>query len=161
MEAVIGGRKTTAGKFRPLMVGVPKSDHLAYVGIVGTGYGQAVVKQIMPELEANAAKENPFGGAERSEKNLRRALAQARTRRRDRVRRLHGRSAWSGRPRSRDCERTSPASEVTADEPVRQKSRSLRSLHRQERQRRRPRRPSNLRTAPRSSVGVTISTGLA
>lgn len=62
-EVVIGGWKTTAGKFRSLMVGVPRGDHLAYVGIVGTGYGQAVVKQIMPELKANAAKENPFGGA--------------------------------------------------------------------------------------------------
>jgi len=62
-EVVIGGWKTTAGKFRSLMVGVPRGDHLAYVGIVGTGYGQAVVKQIMPELKAAAADKNPFGGA--------------------------------------------------------------------------------------------------
>lgn len=62
-EVVIGGWKTTAGKFRSLMVGVPRGDDLAYVGIVGTGYGQAVVKQIMPELKANAASESPFGGA--------------------------------------------------------------------------------------------------
>jgi bifunctional non-homologous end joining protein LigD len=62
-EVVIGGWKTTAGKFRSLMVGVPRDDHLAYVGIVGTGYGQAVVKQIMPELKANAASQSPFGGA--------------------------------------------------------------------------------------------------
>jgi bifunctional non-homologous end joining protein LigD len=62
-EVVIGGWKTTAGKFRSLMVGVPRGDHLAYVGIVGTGYGQAVVRQIMPELKAAASNENPFGGA--------------------------------------------------------------------------------------------------
>jgi bifunctional non-homologous end joining protein LigD len=62
-EVVIGGWKTTAGKFRSLMVGVPRGDHLAYVGIVGTGYGQAVVKLIMPELKANAASKSPFGGA--------------------------------------------------------------------------------------------------
>ena len=61
-EVVIGGWKTTAGKFRSLMVGVPHDDHLAYVGIVGTGYGQAVVKQIMPELKKAAATANPFGG---------------------------------------------------------------------------------------------------
>lgn len=61
-EVVIGGWKTTAGKFRSLMVGVPHDDHLAYVGIVGTGYGQAVVKQIMPELKKAAATTNPFGG---------------------------------------------------------------------------------------------------
>ena len=61
-EVVIGGWKTTAGKFRSLMVGVPHEDHLAYVGIVGTGYGQAVVKQIMPELKKAASNTNPFGG---------------------------------------------------------------------------------------------------
>jgi bifunctional non-homologous end joining protein LigD len=61
-EVVIGGWKSNAGKFRSLMVGVPRGDHLAYVGVVGTGYGQAVVKRIMPELKANAAAKSPFGG---------------------------------------------------------------------------------------------------
>lgn len=61
-EVVIGGWKTTAGKFRSLMVGVPHEDHLAYVGIVGTGYGKDVVKRIMPELKKAAATTNPFGG---------------------------------------------------------------------------------------------------
>ncbi len=61
-EVVIGGWKSSAGRFRSLMVGVPRGDHLAYVGIVGTGYGQAVVKQIMPELKAAAASKSPFGG---------------------------------------------------------------------------------------------------
>ena len=61
-EVVIGGWKSNAGKFRSLMVGVPRGDHLAYVGVVGTGYGQAVVKRIMPELKAMAAAKSPFGG---------------------------------------------------------------------------------------------------
>lgn len=61
-EVVIGGWKSNGGKFRSLMVGVPRGDHLAYVGVVGTGYGQAVVKRIMPELKAMAAAKNPFGG---------------------------------------------------------------------------------------------------
>lgn len=61
-EVVIGGWKTTGGKFRSLMVGVPRDGHLAYVGVVGTGYGQATVKRIMPELKANAAAKSPFGG---------------------------------------------------------------------------------------------------
>ncbi|HEY0236235.1 MAG TPA: DNA ligase D [Afipia sp.] len=61
-EVVIGGWKTTAGKFRSLMAGVPREGHLAYVGIVGTGYGQSVVKQIMPALKAAASGTNPFGG---------------------------------------------------------------------------------------------------
>jgi bifunctional non-homologous end joining protein LigD len=61
-EVVIGAWKSNAGKFRSLMVGVHKGDHLAYVGVVGTGFGQDKVKQIMPALKAAAAKENPFGG---------------------------------------------------------------------------------------------------
>ena len=48
---------------RSLMAGVPRGDHLAYVGVVGTGYGQSVVKPIMPELKAAAAKRSPFGGS--------------------------------------------------------------------------------------------------
>ncbi|ABD06584.1 ATP dependent DNA ligase, central [Rhodopseudomonas palustris HaA2] len=66
-EVVIGGWKTTAGKFRSLMVGVQSDDragnhHLAYVGLVGTGFGQDVVKRILPELKARASKDNPFAG---------------------------------------------------------------------------------------------------
>ncbi len=62
-EVVIGGYKMTGSKFRSLMVGVPRNGHLAYVGVVGTGYGQAVVKRIMPELKAMESPTNPFGGA--------------------------------------------------------------------------------------------------
>lgn len=61
-EVVIGGWKTTAGKFRSLMVGVHHDGQLAYVGIVGTGYGQDVVKRILPELKARESKDNPFTG---------------------------------------------------------------------------------------------------
>ncbi|MGJ4943164.1 DNA ligase D [Bradyrhizobium sp. HKCCYLS1011] len=61
-EVVIGGWKTTNGKFRSLMVGVNKDDHLAYVGVVGTGFGQDKVKQIMPALEASASNKSPFSG---------------------------------------------------------------------------------------------------
>ncbi|WP_407156096.1 DNA ligase D [Bradyrhizobium sp. STM 3557] len=61
-EVVIGGWKTTNGKFRSLMVGVNKGDHLAYVGIVGTGFGQDKVKQLMPALKRAASNDNPFGG---------------------------------------------------------------------------------------------------
>ncbi|WP_257167009.1 DNA ligase D [Bradyrhizobium sp. SRS-191] len=61
-EVVIGGWKTTNGKFRSLMVGVNKDDHLAYVGIVGTGFGQDTVKEIMPALKAAAAEKSPFSG---------------------------------------------------------------------------------------------------
>ncbi|RXH19261.1 DNA ligase D [Bradyrhizobium guangzhouense] len=61
-EVVIGGYKTTNGKFRSLMAGVHRDDHLAFVGIVGTGFGADKVKRIMPSLKAMEAKESPFGG---------------------------------------------------------------------------------------------------
>jgi bifunctional non-homologous end joining protein LigD len=61
-EVVIGGYKMTGSKFRSLMVGVPRNGHLVYVGVVGTGYGQAVVRRIMPELKALQSSTNPFGG---------------------------------------------------------------------------------------------------
>ncbi len=61
-EVVLGGWKTTAGKFRSLMAGVYRGDHLAFVGMVGTGFGQDKVKRIMPALKANASDTSPFGG---------------------------------------------------------------------------------------------------
>jgi bifunctional non-homologous end joining protein LigD len=61
-EVVIGGWKSNAGKFRSLLVGVNRDDHLAYVGVVGTGFGRDMVKRIMPALENAASDDNPFGG---------------------------------------------------------------------------------------------------
>ena len=53
-EVVIGGWKTTNGKFRSLLVGVHRGDHLVYVGRVGTGFGQDKVRRILPALKAEA-----------------------------------------------------------------------------------------------------------
>jgi bifunctional non-homologous end joining protein LigD len=61
-EVVLGGWKTTNGKFRSLMAGVYRGDHLAHVGIVGTGFGQEKVKRLMPALKAAASAKSPFGG---------------------------------------------------------------------------------------------------
>jgi len=61
-EVVLGGWKTTDGKFRSLMAGVHRGDHLAFVGMVGTGFGQDTVRRIMPALKANTADKSPFGG---------------------------------------------------------------------------------------------------
>jgi len=61
-EVVIGGYKTTNGKFRSLMAGVHRGDHLVFVGMVGTGFGADKIKRIMPSLKAMEAKESPFGG---------------------------------------------------------------------------------------------------
>src|ERR1700676_3158164 len=61
-EVVIGGWKTTGGKFRSLMAGVHRGDHLAFVGMVGTGFGQDKVRRIMPALKAASSDNSPFGG---------------------------------------------------------------------------------------------------
>ncbi len=61
-EVVIGGWKTTNGKFRSLMAGVYRGDHLAFVGIVGTGFGQDKVRRLMPALKAASSDQSPFGG---------------------------------------------------------------------------------------------------
>ncbi len=61
-EVVLGGWKTTNGKFRSLLAGVNRGEHLAYVGTVGTGFGQETVRRIMPALKAAASGNSPFGG---------------------------------------------------------------------------------------------------
>jgi bifunctional non-homologous end joining protein LigD len=61
-EVVLGGWKTTNGKFRSLMAGVYRGEHLAFVGMVGTGFGQDTVRRIMPALKAAASDKSPFGG---------------------------------------------------------------------------------------------------
>ena len=61
-EVVIGGWSTTAGKFRSLLVGVNRGDHLVYVGRVGTGYSGDKVKRLMPRLKEMAASASPFTG---------------------------------------------------------------------------------------------------
>ncbi|HEY0909957.1 MAG TPA: DNA ligase D, partial [Bradyrhizobium sp.] len=61
-EVVLGGWKTTNGKFRSLMAGVYRGGHLAFVGIVGTGFGQDTVRRIMPALKAASSDKSPFGG---------------------------------------------------------------------------------------------------
>jgi bifunctional non-homologous end joining protein LigD len=67
-EVVLGGWKTTNGKFRSLMAGVYRGDHLAFVGMVGTGFGQDTVRRIMPALKAHAAEKKPFGGKDAPKK---------------------------------------------------------------------------------------------
>ncbi len=61
-EVVIGGWSTTAGKFRSLLVGVHRGDHLIYVGRVGTGYSGDKVKRLLPRLKEVEADTNPFTG---------------------------------------------------------------------------------------------------
>jgi bifunctional non-homologous end joining protein LigD len=62
-EVIIGGWSTTDGRFRSLLVGVHRGDHLVYIGRVGTGFDAAKVKALMPRLAAAASDKSPFGGA--------------------------------------------------------------------------------------------------
>jgi len=68
-EVVLGGWKTTNGKFRSLMAGVYRGDHLAFIGMVGTGFGQDTVRRIMPALKAKASDKSPFGGKDAPRKS--------------------------------------------------------------------------------------------
>jgi bifunctional non-homologous end joining protein LigD len=61
-EVVIGGWSETKGSFRSLLVGVYKGDQFVYVGKVGTGYGDAVVKKIFPRIRAQKRDTSPFTG---------------------------------------------------------------------------------------------------
>ncbi len=62
-EVVIGGWSSEGGtRFRSLLVGVRESDGLRYLGRVGTGYSQPLLKTLLPALKAAAADENPFTG---------------------------------------------------------------------------------------------------
>ncbi len=62
-EVVIGGWSSEGGtRFRSLLVGVRDKGGLRYLGRVGTGYGEAVTKTLMPALKAVAADKTPFSG---------------------------------------------------------------------------------------------------
>ena len=62
-EVVIGGWSSEGGtRFRSLLVGVRKGGGLRYLGRVGTGYGEAVTRMLLPALKAAAADRSPFTG---------------------------------------------------------------------------------------------------
>jgi bifunctional non-homologous end joining protein LigD len=61
-EVVLGGWTSDGSRFRSLLAGVYRDKHLAYVGRIGTGFPEAVIKQISPRLKQLAAEKNPFEG---------------------------------------------------------------------------------------------------
>jgi bifunctional non-homologous end joining protein LigD len=67
-EVVVGGWKTTQGKFRSLMAGVHRGKDLTYVGIVGTGFGADKVRRLMPALKALESDKSPFSGKDAPKK---------------------------------------------------------------------------------------------
>ena len=61
-EVVVGGWTGTKGHLRSLLVGAHRGGDLVYLGRVGTGFGAATVRSVLPKLEAVAATKSPFGG---------------------------------------------------------------------------------------------------
>jgi bifunctional non-homologous end joining protein LigD len=61
-EVVLGGWTTEGGTVRSLLAGVQQSDHLKYVGRIGTGYAASVVAKLLPRLKQFTTRESPFGG---------------------------------------------------------------------------------------------------
>jgi bifunctional non-homologous end joining protein LigD len=59
-EVVIGGWTSEGERFRSLIAGVYRDNRLVHVGNVGTGFGAATVKRLMPRLKAVASTKSPF-----------------------------------------------------------------------------------------------------
>ncbi len=63
-EVVIGGWAMTGRKLRSLLAGVHrgagKGRKLVYVGRVGTGFGEEVMRKLLPRLRAVESKTSPF-----------------------------------------------------------------------------------------------------
>ncbi len=72
-EVVIGGWTTEAGTVRSLLAGVYRGRQFVYVGRIGTGYGQAAAKSLLPHLTALTRQASPFEGenAPPKDKNVR------------------------------------------------------------------------------------------
>jgi bifunctional non-homologous end joining protein LigD len=61
-EVVIGGWTSQTGPLSSLLVGTYRQGQFVYVGRVGTGFGQAVVRQVLPRLQAVETDTSPFRG---------------------------------------------------------------------------------------------------
>ncbi|MBV8359775.1 MAG: DNA ligase D [Deltaproteobacteria bacterium] len=61
-EVVLGGWTSEGDRFRSLLAGVYRDNHLTYVGRVGTGFSGNVVKRILPRLKELTVDKNPFEG---------------------------------------------------------------------------------------------------
>ncbi|ATN37733.1 DNA ligase D (plasmid) [Rhizobium sp. ACO-34A] len=61
-EVVLGGYATTNGRFRSLLAGVYRGDHLVYVGRVGTGFASRKVNSLLSVLKAHETGRSPFSG---------------------------------------------------------------------------------------------------
>jgi bifunctional non-homologous end joining protein LigD len=72
-EVVLGGWTSERGELRSLLAGVYRDGLLEYVGRIGTGYGEAAARKVLPVLEKHTTDVSPFSGkgAPRKEANIR------------------------------------------------------------------------------------------
>ena len=59
-EVVIGGWTSEGRRLRSLLAGVHRGRKLVYVGRVGTGFSEAVMRKLLPELRAVESDTSPF-----------------------------------------------------------------------------------------------------
>jgi len=62
-EVILGGWTTEGGTLRSLLAGAYRDGRLVYVGRIGTGYGRAVAKALLPRLQKLTRETSPFRGA--------------------------------------------------------------------------------------------------
>jgi bifunctional non-homologous end joining protein LigD len=61
-EIVLGGWTSESGRFRSLLAGIYRDDHFVYVGRIGTGFSEDVVRRILPRLKELTIDKSPFEG---------------------------------------------------------------------------------------------------
>jgi bifunctional non-homologous end joining protein LigD len=61
-EIVLGGWTSEGSRFRSLLAGIYRDNHFVYVGRVGTGFSEDVVRRILPRLKELTVDKNPFEG---------------------------------------------------------------------------------------------------
>ncbi len=62
-EVVIGGWTQEGKKLRSLLAGVHRGEKLVYVGRVGTGFSEKVMRELLPRFKAVESKQSPFDKA--------------------------------------------------------------------------------------------------
>jgi bifunctional non-homologous end joining protein LigD len=62
-EVILGGWTTEGGTVRSLLAGAHREGRLVYVGRIGTGFGRAVAKSLLPRLQKLTRETSPFSGA--------------------------------------------------------------------------------------------------